>query len=78
MIPVSQAVQWVRAEYLELPSLSLTRPQVQRLYGLDDVTCESVLAALVDVEFLACARDGRYVRRETSLGARGFPRRCVA
>ncbi len=78
MVPVSQAVQWVRSEYLELPNLSLTRPQVQRLYGLDDLTCESVLAALVDVEFLSCTGDGRYIRREEGLRARGLPRRHAA
>lgn len=78
MILVSQAAQWVRSEYMELPSLSLTRPQVQRLYGLDDVTCESVLAALVDVDFLLLTSDGRYVRRDKGLTARGFSRRRAA
>jgi hypothetical protein len=78
MAPVSQAVQWVRAEYLELPSLSLTGPQVQRLYGLDEVTCESVLAALVDAEFLACTSDGRYVRFNRNLPTHGLRRRRAA
>lgn len=62
-IPVTVAVQRIRSEYLELPRLSLTRHQVQRLFGLDDVTCEAVLAALIDVRFLSCCR-GHYVRRE--------------
>jgi hypothetical protein len=28
----------VRAEYVEMPGLSLTKPQVERLWGLDAVT----------------------------------------
>jgi hypothetical protein len=78
MVPVLQAVRWVQTEYLELPTLSLTRRQVQRLYGLDEITCESVLAALVDVQFLACTSDGRYVRERTGLKARALPRRHAA
>lgn len=62
MVPVSEAARCIRGEYLELPGLSLTRHQVQRLYTLDEVTCEAVLAALVDVRFLARTPDGRYVR----------------
>ena len=55
----------IRAEYLEIPGLHLTRAQVQRLWGLDAVMCEALLAALVDVRFLRCTRHEAYVRVES-------------
>ena len=54
---ITDWLQLIRAEYLEIPGLSLTKRQVQRLWGLDHVTTEAVLAALVDVKFLR--RTGR-------------------
>ena len=42
----------IRAEYLEIPGLALTKAQVERLWGLDAVVSEALLAALVDVKFL--------------------------
>ena len=60
-------VDWlhlVRAEYLEIPGLRLTKEQVQRLWGLDPVTCEALLAALVDVRFLRLTRQDAYVRAD--------------
>lgn len=52
----------IRAEYLEIPGLHLTEPQVQRLWGLDPVTTEALLSALLDVKFLKRTRHGAYVR----------------
>jgi hypothetical protein len=57
-------LQLIRAEYLEIPGLSLTKRQVQRLWGLDHVTTEAVLAALVEVKFLKCTRHHAYVRAD--------------
>jgi len=54
----------VRAEYLEIPGLSLTKPQVERLWGLDAVTSEALLAALVDVRFLRRTAGDAYVRAD--------------
>ncbi len=54
----------VRAEYLEIPGLSLTKPQVERLWGLDPVTCEALLAALVDIKFLRRTVREAYVRAD--------------
>jgi hypothetical protein len=62
--PVPETAWRIRGEYLELPGLILTTQQVQRLFALDGLTCEAVLAALVDVDFLARTSDGRYVRRD--------------
>jgi hypothetical protein len=35
----------LRAEYLDMPGLRLTREQVQRLCGLERTTCQSALDA---------------------------------
>ena len=54
----------VRAEYVEMPGLSLTRPQVERLWGLDAVTSEALLATLIDVKFLRRTVGDAYVRAD--------------
>jgi hypothetical protein len=57
-------LQLIRSEYLEIPGLCLTKPQVQRLWGLDPVMSETLLAALVDVKFLRRTRQDAYVRAD--------------
>jgi hypothetical protein len=57
-------LQLIRAEYLEIPGLCLTKPQVERLWGLDAVTSEALLAALVDVNFLRRTSKDAYVRAD--------------
>ena len=52
----------VRAEYAEMPGLSVTLPQAQRLWGLDEPTCAAVLGALVKRRVLRRTAEGRYVR----------------
>jgi hypothetical protein len=61
---VNESLQLIRAEYLEVPGLCLTKPQVERLWGLDSVTAEALLAALVDVKFLRRTRHDAYVRAD--------------
>ncbi len=53
----------VKHEYRELPGLILTRPQAQRLFGLDSVTFDAVFGALVDAGILQCRSQGTYARR---------------
>ena len=67
LTPDTQITDWlqlIRAEYLEIPGLCLTMPQVQRLWGLDPVTSEALLAALVDIKFLRRTRRDAYVRAD--------------
>ena len=45
-----------------MPGLRLTTAQAQRLWGLDRVACEALMAALVDAKFLFRAPDGAFVR----------------
>ena len=59
-------LQLIRAEYLEIPGLCLTKPQVERLWGLDAVTSEALLAALVDLNFLRRTGKDAYVRADVA------------
>jgi hypothetical protein len=61
---INDWLQLIRAEYLEIPGLRLTKPQVERLWGLDSVASEALLAALVDVKFLRRTLHGAYVRAD--------------
>ena len=58
----SQILHRIRAEYLEMPGLSLTPQQVQRLCGVERVVCEETLETLVDKGFLSIRSDGTYGR----------------
>jgi hypothetical protein len=59
---MEDALTRLRAEYLEMPGLRLKARQVQRLCGIDQTICQSVLDALVDAKFLAVKSDGSYAR----------------
>ncbi len=58
---IGETLQAIRAEYLEVPGLRLTRQQAQRFWGLDEGTCSALLQALVDVRFLRRTERGVYV-----------------
>jgi hypothetical protein len=55
-------VQRVRAEFLEMPDLTLTISQAQRLLGLEEELCRRVIAALIGTDFLRCGPDGTIAR----------------
>ena len=62
---VTDWVRLVQAEYREMPGLNLTKPQVQRLWGLDEVTCKEVLGTLEAERFLRrTPHDGYVLARE--------------
>lgn len=52
----------VRGEYLEMPGLSLTPAQAQRLWGLDRAVCDKLLGSLVADKFLFQTREGAFIR----------------
>jgi hypothetical protein len=58
----SDWLRLIRAEYEELPGMSLTKAQVQRLWGLDGTTCDALLDHLVKSGFLKQTRTSEYVR----------------
>jgi hypothetical protein len=57
-----QTLRRICSEYIEMPGLRLTLKQAQRLWGLDEETCESSLSFLVDAKFLARVDDQVYAR----------------
>jgi hypothetical protein len=63
---VADLARLIRAEYLEIPGLHLTRRQVQRLWNLDAMVCDALLDALVAGRFLRQTRSGAYVRADIS------------
>jgi DNA-binding IclR family transcriptional regulator len=69
---IEDVLQRIQGEYVEMPGLRLTPAQAQRLWGLDRATCERLLTALVNENFLSQTRDGSFVR--TDSGPRRVPR----
>ena len=55
-------LQLIRAEYLEIPGLCLTRSEAERFWRLDTLTCEALFSALIDAKFLRKTHRGGYVR----------------
>ncbi len=59
---IGQMLTRICGEYLEMPGLCLTPVQAQRLWAVDEERCAILLKVLVDVGFLKCTPDGKYVR----------------
>jgi hypothetical protein len=60
----SSLTEWlhiIQAEYLEIPGLRLTKPQFQRLWGLETRVCDALLEALTQTKFLKRTRKDVYV-----------------
>jgi len=60
--PSARILDRICGEFLEMPGLRLTPRQAQRLWGLDDRTCQDALKALQEEGFLQQMRDGRFAR----------------
>jgi len=58
----SDIARRIRAEYLEMPGMSLKAEQVQRLCGVERTVCKEMLDALVEANFLYVKPDGGYAR----------------
>jgi hypothetical protein len=54
----------IESEYREMPSLHLTEPQMERLWGLDRSTRDAVLDLLVSRGVLAKTRRDAYARAD--------------
>jgi hypothetical protein len=70
----------VQCEFLEMPGLRLTEAQARRLWGLDAASCDALLGALVDANFLFRTRDGAFMRVEHAKPVKASvrPRKNVA
>ena len=62
---IADALRQIEAEYREMPGLSVTEAQAQRLWGLDNTTCKRALDTLVHRGVLRRNRREAYVRAET-------------
>jgi len=62
--PLTEWINRVRAEYLEMPGLSLTTWQMRRLWRIDARTCEAVVDALVASGFLYRCANQTYARTD--------------
>jgi hypothetical protein len=59
-----QLIARVRAEYLKMPGLALTKGQMGRLWVLDAAACDTIVDALVTSGFLHKRDDCYFVRRD--------------
>lgn len=59
---VHRLLSLIRSEYLEMPGLSLTAAQAQRLWHVDTASCDSALSELVEDKFLKRSKSGQYLR----------------
>jgi hypothetical protein len=60
----ARALERARAEFLEMPGLTLTTNQATRLFAFDHDLCEMVLTTLVESHFLVRTRNAAFVRSE--------------
>ena len=65
--PIEDALELLRAEYLEMPHLALTPSQVAALLDLDGVTAAAVLRALEDSRFLQRTPAGRFIHPRVTI-----------
>jgi hypothetical protein len=66
---IERLVIRIQTAFLENPDLALTLPTAEKRFGIDEVTCAGVLAALADARVLI-ERDGVYRRRFPEPSAR--------
>ena len=60
-------------EFVEMPCLSLTEAQAQRLFSLRADVCQRVLEGLIKADALTLGYDGRYRLRERVWNALAAP-----
>lgn len=63
----------IQLEFIEMPGLRLTLPQVARLCDLPREICEHALSQLVLGGFLATTADGFFLTRGLARQADGIP-----
>lgn len=59
---IRKLMEQVQAEYTEMPGLSVTLPQAQRLWAVDRQTCEEAFSRLMRRGVLRMTPKGRFVR----------------
>jgi hypothetical protein len=56
-------VALIQAEYREVPGLKLTKPQVRRMWSLDEELCDTLLDTLLEAQVLRMSANA-YVRHD--------------
>jgi hypothetical protein len=59
---IRSLMERVQAEYTEMPGLSVTLPQAQRLWAVDQRTCTEAFSRLLKSGALRMTTKGRFVR----------------
>jgi hypothetical protein len=59
---VEVVAERVRAEFEEMPGMTLTMPQASRLFGLEDDLCRTIVNRLVTTAFLKWTQTGAVTR----------------
>jgi hypothetical protein len=67
----------IRAEYVEMPGMTLKLEQVARLCGVERSICKVLLDALVDAHFLCVRPDGAYARLGSDTTFRARPAKAT-
>lgn len=62
---VEHAAARVRAEFEEMPGMTLTLPQAERLFGLDQDLLRAIVEGLVGASYLRRTRNGAFTRYKT-------------
>jgi hypothetical protein len=60
-VTVSEWLQRIRADYQEMPGLSLDRVQMLKMWGLDPFLCDALVDALVAARVLRRTAGGAYL-----------------
>ena len=60
--PLFRLMEQIQAEYAEMPGLSVTLSQAQRLWAIDRQTCEEVFSGLIRRGVVKLTTKGRFVR----------------
>jgi DNA-binding MarR family transcriptional regulator len=60
----TRTVERIRAEFMEMPGLTLTVAQAARLWALDVALCSAALRTLEDARFLVRTRHSAFARAD--------------
>jgi putative heme degradation protein len=59
-------IRLIQAEYLDMPGLHLTKPQIQRLWNLQAPVCDALVETMVRRNFLRATPLGAFVHDRCS------------
>jgi hypothetical protein len=58
---ITRWLELIQAEYREMPDLSLSKSQMQRLWGFEPLVCDALVDALVAAHVLRRTANGSYM-----------------